>query len=78
MPKAAVDEDYGSVLRKNKVWFARQPLVVKEVAKTLCMQTSPDGHFGLGVLAADASHHPAPNSNRNDVSHKRKLGPAPG
>jgi hypothetical protein len=54
MPEAAMNEDYGSMLWKHKVWFARQSSVVQHVAETFCVQASPDNHFRLGILAPDA------------------------
>ena len=58
MPETAMNKDYGPVLGKYKVRFARQPFVMEEIAKASCMQASPDDQFGPGILAPDASHHP--------------------
>lgn len=77
MPEAAMDEDYGAVLGKDEVRFARQAFVVEQVAKALRMQAASDYHFGLGVLAPDAGHHPASHGGRNNVSHTRMSAPVP-
>jgi hypothetical protein len=70
VPETAMNEDYGSILGKYKVGLARQPLVMKHISKTSCMQASPDKHFRLCILAADAGHHPASHRNGYDVSHR--------
>lgn len=69
MPKASMDEDYGPVFGKNKVGFAGQALVVKNITKASRVQASPDNHFRLCILPPDAGHHPASHFRRNDVSH---------
>jgi hypothetical protein len=71
MPEAAVNEDYSPMLREHKVRFARQALVMKEIAKASRMQALPNNQFGLRILAPDACHHPASYLSRNDVSHRR-------
>jgi hypothetical protein len=78
MPKTTVYKDYSPVLGKDKVWLAWQALVVDQIAEASRMKFAPDYHFRFGVLAADACHHSASNSSRNDISHKRKLDPVPG
>ena len=70
MPETAMDKDYGAVLGKYKVRLARQPLVMKDITKALGVQASSYNHFRLGILAADARHHPASDLGRNDISHK--------
>lgn len=59
MPEATVYEDYGPVLGEHKVWLAWQTLVMQQISEALRVKASPDDHFGLRVLAADAGHHPA-------------------
>lgn len=76
VPEAAMDEDYGAVLGKDEVRFARQAFVVEQVAKALRMQAASDYHFGLGVLAPDAGHHPAAGCGVDDVRQPRARAPA--
>jgi hypothetical protein len=78
MPKTTVYKDYSPMLGKNKVRLAWQALVVDQIAETLRMKSASDYHLGLSVLAADACHHSASNSSRDDISHKRRLDPVPG
>ncbi len=59
VPKASMDEDYGAIPWKHKVWLAWQTLVMEDIAKAFGMQASANNHFGLGILAPDACHHPA-------------------
>jgi hypothetical protein len=42
MPETAMNEDYGPVLGKHKVWLAWQAPVVEHIAKAFCMEASPD------------------------------------
>ena len=71
MPEAAMDEDHSTILGEDKVGFAGQALVMKDIAKALCVQSAPDHHLGLCVLPPDAGHHPASDFRRNNVSHLR-------
>ena len=55
-----MNEDYGPVLGKYKVWFTRQTLVMEKKTKASCMQASPDDQFRFCIFTADTRHHPAP------------------
>lgn len=69
VPEAAMDQDYRSVFRQADVWLAGQ-IAVQTVAKATGVQRFSDQQFGLGVLAANAGHHPAAGRRINDVSQR--------
>lgn len=72
MPEAAMNEDYGAILRENEIGFAGQALVMKNVTEAACMQPLAHNHLRLRVFSPDAGHHPASHFRRDDVSHLRK------
>lgn len=56
VPKAALHKDYHPPTWQHYVGFARQRSVVQAVAQALSVQVAAHQQFGLGVLAADATH----------------------
>jgi hypothetical protein len=59
MPKAAVDENNGSMLRQYQIGCSRQILVVQSKSKSKRVSDRTDDQFGLSILASDVLHHPA-------------------
>ncbi|BAK74858.1 hypothetical protein NH8B_0009 [Pseudogulbenkiania sp. NH8B] len=60
MPEAAMDEDHGLVFRENQIGLAGEVFDMQPVAESCCMKGFAENKLGLGVLAPDAGHHPAP------------------
>jgi hypothetical protein len=58
MPEAAVDENYGSVLRQYDIRPPGQFSAVQAKAKAQPMQKRANPHLRQGVLAANAAHVP--------------------
>ena len=70
MPEAAIDQDDGPVFSQNQIRLSGEFSVVKAVPKPECMEAAPDQHFGSGVSASDACHHPAAGLFVDNVSHQ--------
>lgn len=56
VPKAAVDEDGGTIFAKHDVGFARHAFHIEAVAVAVTPQPATHQQFGLGVLASDVRH----------------------
>lgn len=73
MPVAPVNEHYRSVSRKNEIRSTGQFFVMQPITQSLTMQKASDQHFGPGILAANAGHHPRPDCRSNHVCHGQAL-----
>lgn len=69
MPETAVDEDNRVVFRENQVGLAGKFFCMKPVTKAPLVQGFADQHFGFGILATDAGHHPAAGGRIYNISH---------
>lgn len=69
MPETAVDEDHRVEFRQHDIRAAGQTSNMKPVSQPLSVQTSPDQHFGLCVLAADPGHHLGSRHRGSAFSH---------
>lgn len=57
MPKTAINEENGSVFRKNNIGLSRKALLVKTKPVTPRVEHFSNSQLWLGVLAANARHH---------------------
>lgn len=71
MPKTTMDKQRFTPPRKNQVWSARQPLIVKSISVAALMQHSPYGYLGLSVATSHATHPFASLRFCQRVSHVR-------
>ena len=71
VPEAAVHEDHGAVLRKDKVRSTMNLAGMKPEAKTARVQCPPESQLGLGVLSPDPRHHPGTGLLVHDIGHIR-------
>jgi len=69
VPETAVDEDNRLVLRENQIRLAGKVFGMKPVAEAPLVQGFTDQHFGFGILAPDARHHPAAGGRINNIRH---------
>ena len=69
MPKAAVHEDHGAVLRKDKVRPTVNLAGMKPEAETARVQCPPKSQLGLRVLAPYSRHHPGTGLLIHDIGH---------
>jgi hypothetical protein len=56
MPKAAVNEDNGTMLGEHKIGASRQRTSVKPIPEAHGKQSSPDQAFRIRVFAANSGH----------------------
>lgn len=56
VPEAPMHENYLAKAREHKVWTTRQFTPMEPVTIAHTMNKAAHQHFGLGILAADASH----------------------
>lgn len=73
MPVAPVNEHHRAVSRKNEIRGTGQFSVMQPIAQSLTMQKASDQHFGLGILASNAGHHPRPDCRSNHICHGQAL-----
>jgi hypothetical protein len=73
MPVTPVNEHHRAVSRKNEIRSTGQFFVMQSITQSLPMQKVSDQHFGLGILAANAGHHPRPDRRSNHVCHGQAL-----
>lgn len=71
MPVAPVNKKHRTISDKDKIRRPRQIFCMEPVAQPSAMQEASDQHFRLGILAADAGHHPRSDLRRDDVCHVR-------
>jgi hypothetical protein len=71
VPEAAVHEDHGAVLRKDKVRSTVNLAGMKPEAETARVQCPPESQLGLGVLSPDPRHHPGTGLLVHDIDHIR-------
>lgn len=71
MPEAAVHEDHGAVLRKDKVRSTVDLAGMKPEAKTARVQCPPESQLGPSVLSPDPRHHPGTGLLVHDIGHIR-------
>lgn len=71
VPEAAVHEDHGTVLRKDKVRSTVNLAGMKPEAKTARVQCPPESQLGPGVLSPDPRHHPGTGLLVHDIGHIR-------
>ncbi len=71
VPEAAVHEDHGAVLRKDKVRSTVNLAGMKPEAETARVQCPPESQLGLGVLSPDPRHHPGTGLLVHDIGHIR-------
>ena len=69
VPKTAMNQYYGMMLRQNDVWLSGESFDVKTESESLPVKELPQPGFWLGILAPDTCHHPAAGSCINDVGH---------
>lgn len=71
MPEAAVHEDHGAVLRKDKVRSTVNLAGMKPEAETARVQCAPESQLRLGILSPDPRHHPGTGLLIHDIGHIR-------
>lgn len=74
MPKTAMDKDGHHPPRHNDVGRPRQVAPMQAESISRSEQQPPYQLFGSGILALDASHHPAAILGRHDIDHSPLLG----
>ena len=67
MPEASVNLDDGIPARQDQIWAAGKVLVVEPKTKALCVQSSPNSQFRLGILSLDLCHHSRASLLVNDI-----------
>lgn len=71
VPEAAVHEDHGVVLRKDKVRSTVNLAGMKSEAETARVQCAPESQLGPGILSPDPRHHPGTGLLVHDIGHIR-------
>ncbi len=71
VPEAAVYEDHGPVLRKEKVRSTVNLARMKPEAEPARVQCPPESQLGPGVLSPDPRHHPGTGLLVHDIGHIR-------
>lgn len=69
VPKTAVRKQDGSVFWKDQIGLTGKSSHMKSETEAATVQTPPQEHLRVGILATYAGHHSAAYSRRNDVSH---------
>ncbi|RKQ70573.1 hypothetical protein BCL74_2521 [Oceanibaculum indicum] len=69
VPEAAMHEDHGAVLWKDKVRSAVNLAEMKPEAETARVQCPPESQLRLGVLSPDPRHHPGTGLLVHDIGH---------
>jgi hypothetical protein len=69
VPEAAMHEDHGSMLRKDKVRSTGNLAGMKSEAEPARVQCPPESQLGLGVLSPDPRHHPGTGLLVYDIGH---------
>lgn len=68
MPVAAVDKHHG-LSREFEIGCAWKRTIMKSEAKAQPVKPLAKDLLRLGILPADAGHHPGPNFRVDDVCH---------
>jgi len=69
MPKAALYEYNGIVLRQDDVRSPRQTFLVQSVTEAPAVQPLPDDELRLRIGTTDAGHHPTSRHVVDYVGH---------
>jgi hypothetical protein len=69
MPKTAVDEDHGAVLRKDEIGCAREVASMKAKPETRSMRRPSDDEFRRSVLSSHGAHVNAALGRCERVDH---------
>lgn len=69
MPEAAVNEDYGRILRKDKVGNSGHASVMQREAKACTMKKPTNANLGFSIPVAHGCHHATARLRIDYVGH---------